>query len=164
MRKVSGRRCGCIFRAPPASPTIFRRTRPVANRGPWVKPFLVVEDDFDVRALTVALLRDLGYHVLQASDARSALDILDDTSRIDLLFTDVVLPGGMSGPQLAEEVQRRNRDISVLYMSGYTDNAIAHQGRLDRGVAILNKPFPKAALAQRVRSVLDKVRMDKAEV
>ena len=70
----------------------------------------------------------------------------------------------MSGPQLADEAKRRNREISILYMSGYTDNAISHQGRLDGNIELLNKPFPKAALAQKVRSVFDKALLDKAEV
>ncbi len=117
---------------------------------------LVVEDDADVRTLTVALLRDLGYEILEAADGDSALAALDKASRVDLLFSDVVLPGGMSGPKLANEVKSRVPGISVLYTSGYTDNSIVHQGRIDKGVQLLNKPFRKATLAQTVRSVLDK--------
>ena len=117
---------------------------------------LVVEDETDVRALAVALLKDLGYEVLDAANGESALAILEQGPSIDLLFTDVVLPGGMSGPLLAEQVKERRPETSVLFMSGYTDNAIVHQGRLDEGVELLNKPFPKAVLALKVRSVLDK--------
>ncbi len=117
---------------------------------------LVVEDDPDVRMLAVALLSDLGYRVLEARDGRSALAALDRTSRVDMLFTDVVLPEGMSGPNLAAEVKRRFPGVAVLFTSGYTDNAIIHQGRLDKGVELLNKPYRKVALAQKVRSVLDR--------
>ncbi len=117
---------------------------------------LVVEDDPDVRALAVALLSDLGYEIVEAADGDSALAALDRTPRVNLLFTDVVLPGGISGPKLAEEVKRRRPGVSVLFTSGYTDDAIIHQGRLDKGVELLNKPFRKADLARKVRSVLDK--------
>ncbi len=117
---------------------------------------LVVEDDPDVRTLAVALLRDLGYEILEAPDGDSALAILDRTSRVNLLFTDVMLPGGMNGPKLVKEVVRRRPGVSVLFTSGYTDNAITHQGRLDKGVELLNKPYRKADLAMKVRAVLDK--------
>ncbi len=82
--------------------------------------------------------------------------ILDRISRVNLLFTDVVLPGGMNGPKLAEEVVHRCPRVSVLFTSGYTDNAFIHQGRLDKSVELLNKPFRKADLAQKVRFALDK--------
>ena len=117
---------------------------------------LVVEDDPDARALAVALLSDLGYRLLEARDGRSALAALDRSSRVDLLFTDVVLPEGMSGPNLAAEVKRRFPAVAVLFTSGYTDNAIIHQGRLDKGVELLNKPYRRVALAKKIRSVLDK--------
>ena len=117
---------------------------------------LVVEDEPEVRALAVALLSDLGYEVLDAANGESALAILDERPAIDLLFTDVVLPGGMSGPRLAEQVKRRRPEVEALFMSGYTDNAIIGQGPLDARVELLNKPFPKAVLARKVRAVLDK--------
>ncbi len=117
---------------------------------------LVVEDDPDVRALAVALLSGLGYRILEAPDGRSALAALDQTSRVSMLFTDVVLPGGMSGPNLAAEVKRRFPGVAVLFTSGYTDNAIIHQDRLDKGVELLNKPFRKSDLARKIRSVLDR--------
>ena len=110
----------------------------------------------EVRALAVALLSDLGYEVLDAANGESALAILDERPAIDLLFTDVVLPGGMSGPRLAEQVKRRRPEVEALFMSGYTDNAIIGQGPLDARVELLNKPFPKAVLARKVRAVLDK--------
>ena len=116
---------------------------------------LVVEDDADVRALAVALLGSLGYGIIEAADGESALAALDKASRVDLLFTDVVLPGGMNGSKLVEEARRRERCVPVIFTSGYTDNAIIHQGRLDEGVEFLKKPYRKADLAQKIRSVLD---------
>jgi CheY-like chemotaxis protein len=119
---------------------------------------LVVEDDPSVRTLSVALLSDLGYGVLEAADGPAALLVLETSPQIDLLFTDVVLPGGMRGPELAAEITRRRPRITVLYTSGYTENAIVHQGRLDEGVDLLNKPFRRDDLARKVRAVLDKPR------
>ena len=75
--------------------------------------------------------------------------------RINLLFTDVVLPGGMNGPALAAEVRRRRSEIKVLFMSGYNEKGIIHQAQLDEGAALLNKPFGKADLARKLRQVLD---------
>ena len=117
---------------------------------------MVVEDDPAVLTLSVTLLRDLGYEILEAADAISALRALETSSRINLLFTDVVLPGAMNGPDLAIEIQRRRPGIGVLFTSGYTDNAIVHQGQLDEEVELLNKPFTKADLARKIRAVLDK--------
>jgi CheY-like chemotaxis protein len=80
---------------------------------------------------------------------------MDGGLSFDLLFTDIVLPGGMNGRDIAEAVVRRQPGTKVLYSSGYTDNAIVHHGRLDEGVHLLNKPFRKAEMAHKVRSVLD---------
>ncbi|MAG98120.1 MAG: hypothetical protein CMM08_15690 [Rhodospirillaceae bacterium] len=114
---------------------------------------LVVEDDDDVRDLTVALLEALGYSVLAAGDGRAALDILEGNRGVDLLLTDVILPGGMLGPELAERAA--DQGIKVLYMSGYAENAIHHQGRLDKDVTLLPKPFDMASLSQKLREVLE---------
>ncbi len=115
---------------------------------------LVVEDAPDVRRYTARLLTRLGYTPLQASDGKAALAILDETPDIDLLFTDVVLPGGMSGVDLAREVHRRKPDLKVLYASGYTENAIVHDGRVDEGVELIEKPYGKTDLARKLRDVL----------
>lgn len=117
---------------------------------------LVVEDDPNVRTLSVALLSDLGYDVLEAADGPSALLMLETSSHVNLLFTDVVLPGGMRGPELAAEIMRRQPGIAVLYTSGYTENAIIHRGRLEEGVELLSKPFRREDLARKVRAVIDK--------
>ena len=131
------------------------RTDVPAARGERI---LVVEDDPDVRTLAVVLLRGLGYEILEAPDAGSALIALETSPRVHLLFTDVVLPGDMNGPDLAAEVHRRRPGIGILYTSGYTENAIIHQGRVDDGLELLNKPYSKADLARKVRDVLDKTK------
>ena len=114
---------------------------------------LVVEDDDMVRNHVVALLHSLGYTTISAGGAAEALALVDQGVKFDLLFTDVIMPG-MNGRQLAEELARRRPSLRVLYTSGYTENAIVHHGRLDPGVALLNKPYRKADLAQKIREVL----------
>jgi CheY-like chemotaxis protein len=116
---------------------------------------LVVEDDPDLRTLVVTLLSNLGYEVMEARDGESAMAIMIDAQRINLLLTDVVLPGGMNGPRIAEAAERQHPGIKVLYMSGYTENAVMHQNRLEQNVILLEKPFRKAELAQKLREVLD---------
>ena len=115
---------------------------------------LVVEDDEAVRDTAVSLLRNLGYSVLQAPDARSALSIIESGITLDLLFTDVVMPGSMRSPELAIKARQRMPDLAVLFTSGYTENAIVHAGRLDEGVELLSKPYTQEALARKVREVL----------
>jgi two-component system NtrC family sensor kinase len=114
---------------------------------------LVTEDDVDVRAYIAQTLQDLGYQVIQAADAEAALDILSRSAPIDLLLTDVVMPG-MNGRALAEEALRRRPGLRILYMTGYSRNAIVHHGRLDPGVALIQKPFSQGALAVRLRQIL----------
>jgi signal transduction histidine kinase/ActR/RegA family two-component response regulator len=116
---------------------------------------LLVEDDEGVRAYSSGVLRELGYNVIEASDAASALAALSEPIQIHLLFTDVVLPGGLHGHKLAEEVRKRQPSVRVLFTSGYTRNAIVHNGRLDPGVQLITKPFTYDDLAERVRRVLD---------
>ena len=116
---------------------------------------LVVEDDPDVRDYTVEMVGDLGYSVLSAPDGASALQLLDSNREVSLLFTDVGLPGGMNGRQLADQAQRRRPRLKVLYTTGYARNAIVHQGRLDPGVEVIFKPFTYSDLATRIRRVLD---------
>ena len=116
---------------------------------------LVVEDNEQVNKLAVETLRERGYQVLSAADGAMALGVLDEIQNIDLLLTDVVLPGGMNGRQLAEEVRHRRPATKVLYMTGYTRNAIIHHGRLDPDIDLLTKPFTAEALARKVRRVLD---------
>jgi PAS domain S-box-containing protein len=116
---------------------------------------LVVEDDKDLRAYSVATLRELGYTVLEAENGKAALAALEGR-KVDLLFTDVVLPGGMNGRTLADEAKRRCAGLRVLFTTGYTRNAIIHHDRLDAGVDLLGKPFTFEDLARKVRQVLDR--------
>jgi PAS domain S-box-containing protein len=140
--------------APPAA------ERPVATRPPAIalreETILVVEDDEDVRAITTQALRDLGYRVLVATDARSALETLEKEAGIDLLFTDVGLAGGINGRELADAAQRRWPQLKVLFTSGYTRNAIFHDGRLDPDVELISKPFNQAALAEKIRRLFNR--------
>ncbi|MBR1299162.1 CHASE3 domain-containing protein [Bradyrhizobium sp. AUGA SZCCT0042] len=116
---------------------------------------LVVEDDDLVRNFVTTQLQTLGYQTLDTSDGPSALQAVKNGLPFDLLFTDVILPNGMSGRQLADEVVKHRPGIRVLYTSGYTDNAIVHQGRLDPGVLLLSKPYRKSQLAKMIRQALD---------
>ncbi|MFK3691790.1 response regulator [Agrobacterium tumefaciens] len=116
---------------------------------------LVVEDDDGVRETSVALLTDLGYRVLKAHDAQSAFAIVSSGVQIDLLFTDVVMPGPMRSTELARKAKAQFPGIAVLFTSGYTENSIVHGGRLDAGVDLLSKPYTREALARKVRHVLN---------
>ena len=115
---------------------------------------LVVEDDEALRSYTTEILAELGYRVLAAHDGQSALQALEK-NKVDLLFTDVVMPGGMNGRQLADEAVRRSPGLKVLFTTGYTRNAIVHHGRLDAGVQMIGKPFSFSELGAKVRQLLD---------
>ncbi|MDB5854600.1 MAG: response regulator [Herminiimonas sp.] len=121
-----------------------------------VETILVVEDDLAVQATVVDMLAGLGYRVLKANDGESALNVLRSGIQIDLLFTDVVMPGSVRSPDLAREAKALFPDIAVLFTSGYTQNAIVHGGRLDPGVELLSKPYRRDDLARKIRSQLGK--------
>jgi signal transduction histidine kinase len=135
-----------------ASETLAAVSPPKGNGAERV---LVVEDEEGVRALSVQILRDLGYAVLEAADGAEALRVLEREPRIDLLFTDVGLPNGMTGRQLSESARHLRPHLKVLFTTGYARNAIVHDGRLDPGVELIGKPFAAADLALRVRAILD---------
>jgi signal transduction histidine kinase len=116
---------------------------------------LVVEDHDDLRAYSSGVLRDLGYQVFEAADAASAIGFLESSRTIDLLFTDVVLPDGLHGRNIADHARNLHPTIKVLFTTGYTRNAIVHNGRLDVGVNLLSKPFTFRSLAEKVRKILD---------
>ena len=116
---------------------------------------LVVEDDPDVRTYTVEMVSDLGYQVISAPDGRAALQVLDAHPELCLLFTDVGLPGGMNGRQLADEAIRRRPGIKVLFTTGYARNAIVHHGRLDPGIEVIFKPFTYSDLAAKLRKAFE---------
>ena len=115
---------------------------------------LVVEDDAAVRAASLEMLRELGYRVLEAADGRAALRLLEAEPEVTLLFTDVGLPGGLNGRQLAREAQRRRAGLKVLFTTGYARDAILHQGRLEDGVALIVKPFTIADLGAKIQQLL----------
>lgn len=115
---------------------------------------LVVEDDADVRAFICETLEELKYTVLQARDADSALRALEREGKVDLLLSDVILPGP-NGRELASAALTKRPGLKVLFMTGYSRNAIVHQGRLDEGVQLIQKPLTQATLAAKVRAVLD---------
>jgi signal transduction histidine kinase len=116
---------------------------------------LLVEDEAAVREIAAAILRSLGYRVLEAPDGDEALRVFGaHTAEVDLLLTDVVLPGKVRGRELSERITAIRPEIKVLYMSGYTENSIVHHGRLDDGVQLIGKPFKREMLARKVADVL----------
>ena len=128
--------------------------RPARAGGRAGECVLVVEDDAAVRGYVVETLGGLGYDVLEAGSGDDALRLMEEYKNIGLLLTDVVMPG-MNGRQLAEQAKQRKPGLKVLFMTGYSRNAIVHQGRLDRGVALIQKPLTSDQLAEMVRKVLD---------
>lgn len=115
---------------------------------------MVVEDDEDVRAYTIACMQELGYRVVHAPDGASALRVYESLNEpVALLFTDVVMPE-MSGKELAMRLSELQPDLRVLYTSGYTRNAIVHGGRLDPGVEMLGKPFTLSDLSEKLQNIL----------
>lgn len=133
----------------PRAPTAVTGSEPSGR-----EHILMVEDDDLVRRHVEAQLHELGYRVTAVSNGPDALERLWDSPDIDLLFTDVIMPGGMNGPQLVEAAHRLRPGLPVLYTSGYTENAIVHQGRLDPDVFLLNKPYRRLELARKLRLVL----------
>jgi CheY-like chemotaxis protein len=116
---------------------------------------LLVEDDELVRTYAAGQLTNLGYTLLLAGNGPEAVEMLAGEAKFDLLFTDMIMPGGMTGRDVAERARELRPGIPVLYTSGYTQDAIIHQGRLDAGVHLLSKPYRLADLARKVREVLD---------
>ena len=116
---------------------------------------LVVEDESAVRESAIALLKKLGYSILEASAGEEALAIAGRGEHIDLLFTDVIMPGGMTGRTLVQQMRRRYPGLRILYCSGYTANAIAHQNHYDENTILLQKPYKRRELARKVREILD---------
>ena len=115
---------------------------------------LLVEDDDTVRATAADMLTDLGYRVLEARDGDAAIATIESGATIDLLFTDVVVPGAFGASELARRAQDRLPGLQILFTAGYTDNAIIHGGRLEQDVQLLSKPFTQDGLARKLRKVL----------
>ncbi len=127
----------------------------IAGRGERI---LLVEDDDLVRAHAVQLLTGLGYGVVAAANGPEALALLRENIPCDALFTDVIMPGGLTGPRLAEAARALRPGLPVLYTSGYTENAIIDHGRVDPGINLLHKPYRKPELAAKLRAVLGEKR------
>lgn len=116
---------------------------------------LVVEDEAAVREIASTILADLGYRVLEAADGEEAMRVFGShASQVDLLLSDVVLPGKVRGRELSERIRAMRPEVRVLFMSGYTENSIVHHGRLDDGVQLIGKPFKREQLARKVAEVL----------
>jgi PAS domain S-box-containing protein len=147
---------------PPARGAADAATSAAAPIAGGHETIMVVEDDSLVRNFVVVQLQGLGYKTIAAADSRAAMALVENGEPFDLLFTDVIMPGGMTGRQLADEVTKRRPAMKVLYTSGYTDNAIVHHGRLDEGVLLLTKPYRKSQLAQMVRRALGEKKLARA--
>ncbi|HEX9127649.1 MAG TPA: response regulator, partial [Gemmatimonadaceae bacterium] len=137
-----------------ATERIVEAPAPVAPSHAGIQTVLVVEDAEGLRELVRRLLEKLGYVVLVAANADEALRRFEENPAIDVLLTDVVMPGA-SGPELSRQLVQRRPALKVIYMSGYTDEAIVHHGVLDPGIAFLNKPFTADALGRKIREVLN---------
>ncbi|MHC2619648.1 PAS domain S-box-containing protein [Bradyrhizobium huanghuaihaiense] len=135
------------------APDAAANVAPQAEGG--AETIFVVEDDALVRNFVTAQLQSLGYKTVAAPDSRAALELIEGGQAFDLLFTDVVIPGGISGRELAEKVAKLRPGLKVLYTSGYTDNAIVHHGKLDDGVLLLTKPYRRNQLAEMIRKALN---------
>ena len=127
------------------------RLPPRAGTGETV---LVVDDEPTVRMLVTDVLEDLGYAAIEAHDGAAGLHVLQSDARIDLLVTDVGLPGGMNGRQLADAARARRPDLKVLFITGYAENAVIGNGLLAPGMELLTKPFAMSTLGTRIRGMI----------
>jgi CheY-like chemotaxis protein len=138
-----------------SSQTVQTAVASNAPRAIFGECILVVEDDDSLRRHAAEMLHELGYRVIEAPSGAAALSMLDGNPGIDLLFTDVVMPGTVNGRSLADEALRKQPKLKVLFTTGYTRNAIVHHGRLDPGIHLLTKPYSFQQLALKVRERLD---------
>jgi len=116
---------------------------------------LVIDDEPTVRMLVAEVLAELGYAVIEAPDGPAGLKVLDSNARIDLLITDVGLPGGMNGRQVADAARVGRPDLKVLFITGYAENAVIGKGRLAEGMYVVTKPFQMDMLAHRIREIIE---------
>ncbi|GJE73958.1 hybrid sensor histidine kinase/response regulator [Methylorubrum suomiense] len=130
------------------APTLGETAR--ARQGETV---LIVDDEPSVRMLVTEVLEDLGYTAIEAADSVAGLKLLQSDMRIDLLVTDVGLPGGMNGRQMADAGRQRRADLKVLFITGYAENSVIGNGHLEPGMAVLTKPFAMEALASRIKEL-----------
>jgi CheY-like chemotaxis protein len=140
-----------VLAAPPERP----QPNATLQRARRSESVLLVEDNQSVRDSARSALEDLGYRVIEASDADEALRLIEGGAQVDLLFTDVVLGSGLNGRELAAKITNSRVGLPVLFTTGYTRNAIVHHGRLDAGVHLLDKPYTQHDLARKIRVLLD---------
>lgn len=140
---------------PPGKGMVEQAAPRAAPAAGGAETIFVVEDDTMVRNFVIAQLQGLGYKTVAAGDSRAALKLIEAGEPFDLLFTDIVIPGGMSGRELADKVAALRPGLKVLFTSGYTDNAIVHHGKLDDGVMLLTKPYRRNQLAEMIRKALN---------
>jgi CheY-like chemotaxis protein len=126
-------------------------TEPVVAAGLTV---LVVDDEPTVRMLVTEVLGELGYHAVEAADGASGLEVLNSDMRIDLLVTDVGLPGGMNGRQMADAARVARPELKVLFITGYAESAVLNHGHLDPGMQVMTKPFGMEALSVRIAAMI----------
>jgi PAS domain S-box-containing protein len=143
-----------IYLPPGSGASLAPEAAPAATIEGGNETILVVEDDKLVRDYVLTQLHSLGYVTRDAANAAEALAIVETGEKFDLLFTDVIMPGGMNGRQLADEIAKQRPGLRVLFTSGYTENAIIHHGRLDAGVLLLAKPYRKSDMAGMIRNAL----------
>jgi two-component system cell cycle sensor histidine kinase/response regulator CckA len=144
----------CFPIADPADEMVITMPTPLATRRVGAETVLVVEDADGLRELTSRLLRREGYTVLVAANANEALELFERDASIDVLLTDVVMPG-FSGPELAKQLVEQRPALKVVYMTGYTDDAIVRHGVLSPGIALLQKPFTSETLSRKIREALN---------
>ena len=125
-----------------------------ASRAALSKTVLVVDDEPTVRMLVVEVLEDLGYAAIEAADGAAGLDVLRSEARVDLLVSDVGLPGGMNGRQVADAGRAMRPGLRVLFITGYAENAVVGNGYLDPGMHVLTKPFAMEALASCIKDII----------
>ena len=116
---------------------------------------LVIDDEATIRMLIVTVLEEGGYNAIEASDGAGGLSVLQSDTRIDLLVTDVGLPGGMNGRQVADAARVTRPDLKILFITGYAENAVVGNGHLEPGMEVLTKPFAIAGLSQKIRDLID---------
>jgi CheY-like chemotaxis protein len=116
---------------------------------------LVVDDDPTVRMLVSEVLAENSYNILEAVDGPSAMNLIESDYRVDLLITDVGLPGGMNGRQVADAARVRRPDLRILFITGYAENIAIKNGHLEPGMAVLAKPFAMSALSSKIRGMLE---------
>jgi CheY-like chemotaxis protein len=133
-------------------PSTEKRVLPRSEQGETV---LVVDDEPTVRMLVTDILEELGFTAIEAGDSAAGLKVLQSDVRIDLLVTDVGLPGGMNGRQMADAARTNRPDLKVLFITGYAENAAVGNGQLAPGMAVLTKPFPVETMAARIRSMIE---------